>query len=83
MTYNFNLLLRGLTQTIKEQVNMARKCHVINIHRQDHPQQKSVILEHKDNHIYILAIIHIGVAPITQLRTCRIKIVTFKGGHLM
>ena len=25
----------------------------------------------------------IGVAPITQLHTCIIKIVTFKGGHLM
>ena len=25
----------------------------------------------------------IDVAPITQLRTCVIKIVTFKGGHLM
>ena len=25
----------------------------------------------------------IGVAPITQLRTCIIKIVTLKGGHLM
>ena len=25
----------------------------------------------------------IGVATITQLRTCVIKIVTFKGGHLM
>ena len=25
----------------------------------------------------------IGVASITQLRTCVIKIVTFKGGHLM
>ena len=25
----------------------------------------------------------IGVAPITQLRTCVIKMVTFKGGHLM
>ena len=25
----------------------------------------------------------IGVAPITQLRTCVIKIETFKGGHLM
>ena len=25
----------------------------------------------------------IGEAPITQLRTCVIKIVTFKGGHLM
>ena len=25
----------------------------------------------------------IGVAPITQLRTCVIKVVTFKGGHLM
>ena len=25
----------------------------------------------------------IGVSPITQLRTCAIKIVTFKGGHLM
>ena len=25
----------------------------------------------------------IGVAPIMQLRTCVIKIVTFKGGHLM
>ena len=25
----------------------------------------------------------VGVAPITQLRTCVIKIVTFKGGHLM
>ena len=25
----------------------------------------------------------IGVAPITQLPTCVIKIVTFKGGHLM
>ena len=25
----------------------------------------------------------IGVAPITQLRTCIIKIVAFKGGHLM
>ena len=25
----------------------------------------------------------IGVAPITQLRMCVIKIVTFKGGHLM
>ena len=26
---------------------------------------------------------HIDVAPITQLRTCIIKIVAFKGGHLM
>ena len=26
---------------------------------------------------------NIGVALITQLRTCVIKIVTFKGGHLM
>ena len=25
----------------------------------------------------------IGIAPITQLRTCIIKIVTFKGGHLI
>ena len=25
----------------------------------------------------------IGIAPLTQLRTCVIKIVTFKGGHLM
>ena len=25
----------------------------------------------------------IGVAPITQLRTCLIKIVTLQGGHLM
>ena len=25
----------------------------------------------------------IGVAPITQLRTCDIKIVRLKGGHLM
>ena len=25
----------------------------------------------------------IGVAPITQLRMCVIKIVTLKGGHLM
>ena len=25
----------------------------------------------------------IGVAPIAQLRTCVIKIVAFKGGHLM
>ena len=25
----------------------------------------------------------IGVAPITQLRKCLIKIVTFKGGHPM
>ena len=27
--------------------------------------------------------VSIGVAPITQLRTCVIKIATFKGGHLM
>ena len=27
--------------------------------------------------------INIGVAPTTQLRTCAIKIVTFKGGRLM
>ena len=27
--------------------------------------------------------IFIGVAPITQLCTCAIKIVIFKGGHLM
>ena len=31
----------------------------------------------------ILLYISIGVAPITQLHTCIIKIVTFKGGHLM
>ena len=27
--------------------------------------------------------VYIGVAHIKQLRTCLIKIVTFKGGHLM
>ena len=27
--------------------------------------------------------VSIGVAPITQLRKCVIKIVTFKGGHLV
>ena len=31
---------------------------------------------------YDIAIV-IGVALITQLRTCVIKIVTYKGGHLM
>ena len=31
------------------------------------------------DHVLII----IGVAPITQLRTYVIKIVTFKGGHLM
>ena len=31
----------------------------------------------------LMILIRIGVAPITQLRTCVIKIVTFKGGHLM
>ena len=28
-----------------------------------------------------LRVIYIGVAPISQLCTCIIKIVTFKGGH--
>ena len=26
---------------------------------------------------------NIGIVPITQLRTCVIKVVAFKGGHLM
>ena len=30
-----------------------------------------------------LRVIYIGVAPITQLRKFVIKVVTFKGGHLM
>ena len=29
-----------------------------------------------------IVVLNIGVAPITQLRTCVIKIVTFKRGHL-
>ena len=33
--------------------------------------------------LFIIFFSHIGVAPITHLRTCVIKIVTFKGGHLM
>ena len=37
----------------------------------------------RDSHSDYSAHLHIGVAPITQLRTCVIKIVTFKGGHLM
>ena len=30
-----------------------------------------------------MVISDIGIAPITQLRMCVIKIVSFKGGHLM
>ena len=33
--------------------------------------------------LHLLSKNDIGLAPITQLRTCVIKIVTFKGGHLM
>ena len=31
---------------------------------------------------FCMLITFIGIAPITQLGTCVIKIVTFKGGHL-
>ena len=31
---------------------------------------------------YDPTLVDIDIAPITQLRTCAIKIVTFKGGHL-
>ena len=33
--------------------------------------------------IYLSQMVCIGVAQITQSRTCVIKIVTFKGGHFM
>ena len=33
--------------------------------------------------IVVIVLPSIGVAPITHLRMCVIKIVTFKGGHLM
>ena len=36
----------------------------------------------KSNH-FATFYLNIGVAPITQLRMCVIKIVTFKEGHLM
>ena len=40
-------------------------------------EQKKNVAEYFEGYLYI------GVAPITQLRTCVIQIVAFKGGHLM
>ena len=37
----------------------------------------------KDADLCLYCLHTIGIAPITQLRTCVIKIVTFKGCHLM
>ena len=38
---------------------------------------------HCYNIVILVSSLIIGVAPISQLRTCMIKIVTFKGGQLM
>ena len=52
------------------------------LHHFDHADQSNNIQQ-----VYYLKGIHlvqfIGVAPITHIRMCVIKIATFKGGHLM
>ena len=68
--YNFN-----------KKVSMIRKYHnhtlqINQWHCEKEPQKNKSQDTWKTNKV-------IGVAPITQVRTCVIKIVTFKGGHPM
>ena len=52
------------------------------MHSSPRPDNQHYIREQKEKSVCGSFRTFIGVAPIMQLRTCVIQIVTFKGGHL-
>ena len=79
----YELILKHNFNTATKVTNKHITCLTNGLSANVYNIRVSTIMPQKQASILHFAIIYIGVAPITHLRTCVMKIVTFKGGHLM